>query len=362
MKIWQRHLLGRLFKTLALILASLFCIYTLMDLSVHGIRFFSGTAGGVDLILYYVRSFSQHLDLFFSLSFLLTTLKVLSDLAHHSELIALHMAGLSMKKLAAPLFAVALTLAVLSLVNAEWLSPQALDSIDAFRATHAKRKKSELRSHAQTASFGDGSELVYQSFDPKEKTLFDVFWLRNSKEIWHIKTLTMQGIGSFVDCFERNANKQMALIRSFENLQIEGLYFSDEEMLQKFVPFENRPLKTLLFQSVKPGADVSAIRAHLHYKLALALLPLLIAFTLSPHLLRFSRTKPLFLIASASLFLLVGFLTVLDGMLILAENRVLPPAISIWLLSIFSLLGAARQWIEGIANSLRRSKNDDFAE
>lgn len=346
MKIWQRHLLGRLFKTLALILGSLFCIYTLMDLSVHGIRFFSSQAGGLDLFLYYVRSFSQHLDLFFSLSFLLTILKVLSDLAHHSELIALHMAGLSTKKLAAPLFSIALLLALLSLANAEFLSPHALEWIDGFRSKHAKRKKSELRAHAHTVSLDDGSELVYQSFDPEKKILFDLFWLKNPNEVWHMKALTMQGIGSFVDCFERNEKKQMALIRSFENLWIDHLLFSDEEVLQKFVPFEHRPIKTLFFQGLKKTADGSAIRAHLHYKLALALLPLLIAFTLSPHLLRFSRTKPLFLIASASLFLLIAYLTVQDGMLILAENRVLPPALSIWILWIACFTASIRQWVD----------------
>lgn len=346
MKLWQRHLLGRLLKTLCLILASLFCVYFLLDLSIHGARFFLGKARAIDLFLYYLRSFSQHLDLFIALSFLLTLLKVLTDLAHYSELIALHMAGLSTKKLAAPLFGTALFLAMLSLSNAQWLSPDALASIDSFRDRHAKRKKSELRAHAHTVTLDDGAELVYQSFDPEKKTLFDLFWLKSQDEIWHIKTLTMQGEGCFVDCFKRNANRQMELARSFDSVPIEGLFFTDEEALQKFVPFENRPLGTLLFQSFKKSADANAIRAHLHYKLALSLLPLLIVFSLSPHLLRFSRTKPMFLIASMSLFLLIAFFTLLGGMLILAENRVLPPSLSIWSLWLACAIAALCPWVD----------------
>jgi lipopolysaccharide export system permease protein len=349
MKIWERHLLGRLFKTLALILAALFCVYVLIDLSIHSVRFLAGKAGVLKLFLYYLHSFSRHLDLFFSLAFLLTILRVLIDLAQNSELIALHMAGLSKLRLSRPLFMTALCLTLLSYANAQWLAPDSLESIDMFRVEHAKRKKTALREHVNAITLDDGSEIVYQSFDPQEKTVFDVYWIRNKKNLWHIKTLELGQphlIGHHVDCFQRSSNGQIELVKSHELLPITDLPISESTAMQKFISFENRPLATLFIQSFRKSADKSAIRAHLHYKLSIALLPLLIALTLPPSLLGFSRTMPIFLIASASLFVLIAFLTLLDGMLILAENKVLPPAFSIWILWIFCFIPALKQWID----------------
>jgi len=346
MKIWQRHLSARLLRTLLSILASLFCLYVLIDLSIHGVRFLKGKAGLLDLTLYYLLSFSQHFDLFLGLAFLFTILKVLSDLSHHSELIALYMAGLSKRALAKPLFAIAFCLTLLSCVNAQWLFPAALESIDAFRSEHAKRNRTAPRAHAQSVALDDGSELVYQTFDPRKKTLSDIFWLKGPQELWYIKRLEMAEktpVAHFVDRFKRE-NGQLLLLESHESLPINDLFLSQEVALQQFVLFENRPLVTLFFQSFKKSADASAIQAHLHNKLVFALLPLLIALSLPPCLLQFSRTQPLFLIAAASIFLLIAFLTLQDGMLILAENRVLPPSLAIWSLWSVSFVGALRQW------------------
>ncbi len=349
MKIWELHLFGRLFKTLAFILAALFCVFVLIDLSIHSVRFLAGKAGVLDLFLYYLHSFSRHLDLFFSLAFLLTILRVLTDLAHHSELIALQMAGLSRMRLSMPLFLTALTLTFLSYANAQWLAPDALESIDLFRVEHAKRKKTVLREHVNALTLDDGSEIVYQSFDPQNKTVFDVYWMRNNKQLWHMKTLDLKSdqlMGYHINCFKRNATGQLELEKSHLQMNIVDLPLSETTAMQKFISFENRPLATLFIQSFPKSADQNAIRAHMHYKLAIALLPLLIALSLPPHLLGFSRTLPIFLIASASLFILISFLTLLDGMLILAENRVLPPAFSIWILWIVCFIPSLRQWID----------------
>ncbi len=350
MKIWERHLFSRLFKTLAFILAALFCVYVLIDLSIHSVRFLASKAGILEIFFYYIHSFSRHLDLFLSLAYLLTILRVLTDLSQHSELIALQMAGLSKRTLSTPLFLTALSLTLLSYANAQWLAPEALESIDTFRVEHAKRNKTALREHVNALTLDDGSEIVYQTFDSQTKTVFDLYWMRNKNKLWHMKTLEIGQhplIGTHIDCFQRNESGQLELIESHPELPIADLPLSEASALQKFISFENRPLATLFVQSFqKRSADKSAIRAHLHYKLSLALLPLLIALSLPPFLLGFSRTLPVFMIASASLFLLIAFLTLLDGMLILAENKVLPPAFSIWILWIVCFIPALRRWID----------------
>jgi lipopolysaccharide export system permease protein len=347
MKIWERYLLLRLFSTALFILACLFGVYLIIDLSIHSVRFFAdGRANTIAILLYYIHSFSMHLDLFLALSFLLSALKILFDLTHHFELIALQMAGLSKQKLTRPFFILASTFTIISYSNAEWLAPNAQESIDSFRKEYAKRKKQAQREHVHAVTLDDGSEVVFQKFDPHEKILFDAYWIKSADEIWHMKILLLDQtplLGQFVDHFTRNAKGQIAIAESFEKHPLPDLPLVASQALQKFIPFENRPLWTLFSQSFSSCADLEMIRAHLHYKLSLPLLPLLISLSLPPILLRFSRQLPTFLIAACALFALIAIFTILDGMLILAENRVLNPAMAIW-----------SPWIVCLTISLRR--------
>ena len=349
MKIWERYLLIRLYSTIMFILACLFGIYLIVDLSIHSVRFFAdGKAGTIAVILYYIHCFSMHLDLFFSLAFLLSALKVLFDLTHHSELIALQMAGLSNRRLTRPLFIIASTLSLFSYANSQWLAPNALESIDSFRMEHAKRKKQIQREHVHAVTFDDGSEIVYQRFDPHRKILFDAYWIKSSDELWHMKFLELNQtplMGRFVDQLTRNEKGQIAIANSFESRPLPDLPLEASQALQKFVSFENRPLLTLFIQAFSKSGDIEMIRAHLHYKLSLPLLPILIALALPPILLRFSREKATFLIAACSLFALVALLTILDGMLILAENRVIAPSLAIWMPWLICFIISIRQFL-----------------
>ncbi len=320
-----------------------------VDLSVHSVRFFAdGHVNIFNISLYYLYSFSMHLDLFFAVGFLLSVLKVLSDLTHHFELITLQMAGISKRRLSRPLFFLASTLTLCSYANSEWIAPNALESIDSFRDTHAKRKKHAQREHVHAVTLDDGSEIVYQEFDPHRKILFDAYWIRSPDELWHMKIIELKRtplLGRYTDHFVRNAKGQLAIAESFERRSLPDLPLNPSQAAQKFVPFEQRPLWTLFSQSLTPCADQDMIRAHLHYKLALPLLPILIALALPPILLQFSRRTPTFLIAACSLFVVLSILTIMDGMLILAENRVVNPLLAIWIPWLLCLIGSLRPFL-----------------
>jgi len=349
MKIWERYLLIRLSLTTLFILACIFGVYLIIDLSIHSVRFFAdGNANPLIIFLYYIYSFSLHLDIFIALAFLLSALKVLFDLNHHFELISLQMAGLSKQRLTRPLFIIAAALTIFSYANAEWLAPNALDSIESFRKIHGKRKKQIQREHVHAVTLDDETEVVYQRFDAREKILFDAYWIKNVDELWHMKILELDHtplLGRFVDHFIRNDKGQISIAESFESRPLPELPLEASQALQKFIPFENRPLWTLISQSFSQCADLEMIRAHLHYKLSLPLLPILISLALPPVLLRFSRQLQIFLIAACALFALIALSTILDGMLILAENRVLDPAIAIWFPWAICLLISIRRFL-----------------
>jgi lipopolysaccharide export LptBFGC system permease protein LptF len=347
MKIWQWYLLRQLAFTFALFLFCVFAVYVFIDLSIHGVRFLtlgSGTSA-FDLFLYYLRQFAVHLDLFLPLAFLLSMYRVLFLLSGHLELVALQMAGISRKRLLQPFFFFAAFLSIVGYLNHEYFTNQATAAAVKFKISHSKSKKKRAGrvEHFQTMILDDQSELVYQSNDLEKKELFDVFWIRSDKDIWHMKTLSFAATpptGHFVDHLVRE-NKLLEKQESFREKIFSEFPLNQNIIPKPFVPFEGRALSTLFFEASIPSVESPSIKTHLHHKLALPLLPLLIVFGAAPFALTFSRQRRTFLIVSISL---LGFLAchmLFDSLLILGENKVLPPEPAMWfcpaLIAILSL-------------------------
>ncbi len=328
MKMWFRYLFGKISSTFFFFLISIFLIYTIVDLSIHGIRFFHGGSAW-EIIAYYVYSFAGHLNFFLPLTLLLSSLRVLFDLNIHNEFIALQMAGLSQKKLLLPFFSLAIMLTLASYANQEWFSPLAQTRADTFLKANAKRPKKEEKPHLFSVALQDKSEIIYQ--EVQNNQLFDVFWIKNSKDIWHIKYLTIDpSVGKFVDHFQRNKNGQLEKIESFSERSFPDLYFDENICLETFIPFENRPLSTLFRQSMKESSEKQGVLSALHYKLASPWLLFILLILLAPFTMQFNRSVPTFFIGAISLLAFIGFMTLLEGMAILGENQVLPSYIAIW--------------------------------
>lgn len=329
MKIWQKHIFLKLLKTFAFFLFCLFFIYVVIDLSAHGVRFFS-KASFPEVALYYLNSFSTLLDLFLALTFLLGTLKVLFDLTTHREIVALQMAGLSKKTLLTPFFLFASLIAMIGYVNLEWIAPFAGEYSSGFKTAYKSKKKSE-KEKIYTICFEDESELVYHHFDRTKKELVDVFWIRFPDDIWHMKTLQIDSRRAhFVDHLTRNSLKQFERRENFTSRYFYELPLSSETVLSRFIPYEKRSLSTLLLQAIGRGADARIVFSHLYYKLMSPLIPLIILIALSPIIIQYHRSRPTFLITAVSIFCLLGLKSILDGMLILGENQVLPSYIAIF--------------------------------
>lgn len=334
MKIWHKYLLRHLVKTFLFFLACFFAIYIIVDLSAHGVRFLSsGKTTFSEMALFYLRTFAMHLQYFLPITLLLASLKVLLSLNSHHELVALQMAGLSKKTLLRPFFSVAACLSCVLYANNQWFAPDALDGASTFRSEHSKKKKKTKKEHVYNIAFEDDSELIYQSFDEKKNELFDVFWVKNAHDIWHMKYLKIDlkpPEGRFVDHLQRKESDRFEKTESFSTHSFPALSWKEEVALERIVPFENRPLSTLLTQATNLTADRQRIFSHLHYKIALPLFPLFIILGISPIAMRFTRSRSTFLIVGASLILTFGFMMFLDGMLILGENQVIPGYFAIW--------------------------------
>lgn len=337
MKIWERYLLRQLAQTFLFFLLCIFTVFVVVDMSVNGVRFLShAETGWLDISIYYARNFAMHLDLFLPLSMLLSTFKVLFSLNLHCELVAFQAGGVSKKKLLRPFFLFASFLALTSYSNSQWLAPDAQDAADAFRNAHHKSKKKNKRDHVYNVALSDDSELIYQSFDDEKKELFDVFLVKGSKDLWHMKYLNVDSSdthyleGRYVDHFQRTQEGQLEKNESFLSRDFPSIPWDEKTPLERFVPFENRSLSTLFIQAMAATADRQTVFAHLHYKIALPLISLFVVFCISPIAMVFSRTRPGFLLVALALFSFIGMMTILDGMLILSENQVIPGYFAIW--------------------------------
>ncbi|HSX38536.1 MAG TPA: LptF/LptG family permease [Chlamydiales bacterium] len=332
MKIWQRYLLGHLIRTFSFFLICILIFYIAIDFSMNGVRFLSKeTTSWLDITANYFRHFSKFTSLFFSLSLLLAMLRVLLDLSAHREIIALQMAGLPLKKLLAPFFFFAAILAAVMLINFQWISPDAQQSADHFYKAHSSH--SYLKSKVFSLILQDGSELVYQKFDPIENELFDVFWICSFDKIWHIKRLAVDSsppAARGADLFIREKNGSLEKSDSHEQRFFPEISWQQGAILQNYVPFENRSLTTLWQQSRGNSSDKQKSAAHLHYKLAQPVILFLMIFLAAPFAIRHSRTRQSLGLIALSLFSFVGLMTLLDAMLILAENQVVPPKYAIW--------------------------------
>lgn len=316
-------------KTFSFFLICLFVIFVIIDLSAHGVRFFS-KVGFRQIFLYYLNTFSANLELFLSLVFLLSCLRVLFDLTGHWESVALQMAGISKKKLLSPLFLFASLIALICIINCQWFAPHAGDSSDDFKTIYKAKKKAHEKK-LYTVSLDDETEIIYHKFDKQKKELLDVFWVRSPIDIWHMKSFRIDQLdGYFVDHLTRNNSKQFEKAESFEKRHFKELPWKDETILNRFTPYERRPLSTLFIQACSRPADARIIFSHLYYKLIAPLLPFIILIGISPIILSYTRSRPTFLITAVAILIFLGFKSVIDGMLILGENQVLPSYVAIF--------------------------------
>ena len=145
MKIWQKHIFGKLIKTFFFFLICLITVYVIIDLSAHGVRFLSKSSFA-EITLFYLNTFASLLDLFLTLTFLLAAMRVLIDLTSHREIVALQMAGISKKGLIAPFFFFAGFLSLVCYLNTQWFAPDAQELTNLFKTSHKSKKKQDRAS------------------------------------------------------------------------------------------------------------------------------------------------------------------------------------------------------------------------
>src|SRR3990167_3035982 len=188
-KIWERFVLKEIFKIFLIILCSFYFLFIIMDSSTHMEEIIKNkNVPYSSLFFYYILLFSKLSPLLFPLALLISTVKVLCSLNKNNELVAMQAGGISLKKITMPFLFVSLILTAINYLNIEYSFPYSLTCPRQFEKKYfAKQTKSPRKKKSVFVyQMDDGTRLIYQNYNSPEKSLFDVFWVLSSDEIWHM--------------------------------------------------------------------------------------------------------------------------------------------------------------------------------
>ncbi len=337
MTIWQRYFLREITKIFTLFLFGFFFLYFAIDYSLHMQDFLKDKSIQIgDLLIYYGYQFIKRAPLLLPLALLIATVKVLTTLTHHRELVALQMSGLSTRKLLAPFFLVAICATLFNLLSYEFLLPNSLGYLDKFYAKHLRHAKAGKNNEVKSFTLKDGTKLIYQTYLPEQKSFFDVIWLKSGQEIWRMKYLTADPenpTAKYIDRLVCNPQGFFEKKESFSKRVFSEISWEKELHRKGYTPYENRSVSELFqlgyLKKIPPFMKME-VRTQLYYKCFIPFLSLLVVIAAAPFCIRYSRTTSPFLIYACSLFAYIAFFTLMDAAVILGENRVASPFCAIF--------------------------------
>jgi lipopolysaccharide export system permease protein len=316
----------------------------LVDFSTHAQSFFSN--GSLDLAkftTYYGYQLVKRLELLLPLSLLISVIRVLATLNTHRELVALQASGIPMRKIMRPFFLLALFCSLIGYSNEEVFLPKSAAALSNTKYSYTQNPLKKLKKKQFTLlALADSSKLVYQSFDPNTNRFFDVYWIRSFDDIWHMKYLSAdpaKPVGEYMDHIVRNKEGFLEKAESIDKGLVSSLFWSTKELHKKQSAVRYQKLSelfSLMWNNTNHSLHFRGEMAtYLFRKLAMPLLPFLVLIGVFPFCVTYSRSTPFFLIYGLSLFCFIVFFTLLNAMVIIGSNHVLPPYVAIFLPFLF---------------------------
>lgn len=352
-KTWERYFFKETLKTFFLFIFCFYFVYVLIDYATNLHSFHSSTTKfqWTTLFFYYFFDFIKLLEVLIPFSLLISTIKTITNLNVHNELIALLASGVKLKRLLRPFILIALFFTALLYFNTEILLPLSLKELKSFdlEKSVAKAKNAGTKPVLHLM-LEDGSTLLFQEFDTEQKRFNDAYWIRSIDEIYRIKYLYPEKLhlkkllpeGEFVDHLTRDANGNLTSKGSFKSKNFPEMHFNKQTLFESMTTAEEQSVLDLhakipSFTEIKSEKQAQLLTSF-YYKLAMPWLCLLAVIAPIPFCVRFTRHLPLFMIYAGSIFGLVAFYIIMNASLVLGERQVLSPAVAIGTPFFFFLL------------------------
>ena len=341
--LWERHLYKEILKFSGFFLSAFFFFYVALDYSVHMQAFLRGKQllHFTDILIYYGFQFIRRCDLLLPLALLVATIKILRTMSERHELLALQVGGLPLKRLLRPFLITALFATLLNFTIVQSLLPASLNFSSNFKEQHLKNlPKQERRGRVRVLELKDNSRLAFQSFDRKELTFHDLFWVRSTDDIWRIKTLKLDReqpqnapLASHVDHIKRGQDGGLHKVASYPSIHLEGLRASSYHFKSQTIPIEHLSLSKLFYSMSKnsneEGSRKAMMRAEFGMKTARPFLSLIAIIGIAPFCLRYSRFSSSLPLYACGIFSMIATYVAIQAGGILVQNNVLSPWLAI---------------------------------
>lgn len=340
-KTWERYFVKQTLKTFFLFIFCFYSLYVLIDYATHLNHFHSSkTVFNWKVVAsYYFFDFIKHLEVLIPFALLISTVKTITTLNIHNEIVALLASGLKLKRLLRPFLWLGLFFTLILYLNTEIFLPKSMRELKTFSEEKALAKAKNLGTKPILhIHLEDNSTFIFQDYNTNDQFFMDTYWVKSIDEIYRIKFLYPQKTypeGHFVDHITRNSQGQLVLNESSAVKSFPDMRFNKQTLFESITRAEEQSFSDLATKIPSLSEIKSEKQAQLvtsfYYKLAMPWLALLAVIAPIPFCVRFTRHLPLFMIYAWSIFGLVAFYIIMNSSLILGERQVVSPLLAIWI-------------------------------
>lgn len=338
-KIWEKYFLEEMLKSFAFFIFLFYGLYVLIDYSSHSSSFNYGHSHFklYEIAIYYLCEFIERMEVLVPFGLLLATIRTLTNLNIHNELVALMASGVRIRTLLRPFIYVGMAMVLLMYINTQFWMPFALQRMNHIDQKHRNQKNKSAHSlTVQSLALKDKTHIIFQNYDAIEKKLVDVYWIRSVNDIYRIKYLYPYNeipTGHLVDHLKRQTDGELIIASSVDMMQFPEMHFHKRDLFQGMIAPEDESL-TDLWKKIPQAQAVasekeSEVLAVFYHKLIIPWLCLLAVIGPAPFCIRFARNIPLFFIYAISLFCLVAFYLILDSTLVLGKRQIAEPWLAV---------------------------------
>lgn len=339
LKIWEKYILKIFISTLFFVLFGFYALYVLIDYSCHTSYVYSGvTSPLLHLAVIYLSEFVCRVDVLLPFATLIATIKTLTQLNTHNELVALLAGGVSIRRIMRPLLATALLLTLFLYLNAQFAAPKAKNKLKLITEERRKyRKNKDEQIFVQHLLLQDESRLIFQKYDSLHKRFFDAYWVADSHHLYHIKHLypyERPPRGEGVEKFEKDHLGILSKQTDYPELAFNSMRFNKKRLMETITSPDELSIKQLWERiptlTYPKSEKQSALLTSFYYKMVIPWLCFLAVIGPAPFCVKYTRSLPVFLIYACFAFLFVTIHLVMESAEILGKRQTAEPAVAIF--------------------------------
>jgi lipopolysaccharide export system permease protein len=350
MRVIRHYISVTYLKLLALSVGSFVTIYLVIDFLEKVRRFSSSDCNPLYILLFFLYKIPAIMNQIMPLAVLMSTLLTLGTLSRSSEIVAMQSCGISLRRIAEPILAIAFMLSLFTFFSNEVIIPNTSQRMRYIEEVRILKKSPSTFFRLNNIWYREENYILQaRLFIPTSRTLKGVTLWQTTNEMEPVKRLEAEeGIwdGSrwtLKNVVERNfsggtapAATMMKTLTVPFNLKVDDLKTWDKHADD--MGFFR--LKHYAEKLQKGGYDATRYLAQMHSKLSLPFACLIMAFLGIPFALRGGRTSGIAL--GIGLSLAIGFAYFIINAILISfgQTDVLSPLISAWAANFIFALSA----------------------